>query len=96
MTYTVRAGDTLSKIAMRNGVTMAQLLQANPQVKDPNKIRVGDVINVPNEGTTEKEAQTSACSDSHSNIICRSGDWRHWKGDRGGIGKTFCEVRNWW
>jgi murein DD-endopeptidase MepM/ murein hydrolase activator NlpD len=53
MTYTVRAGDTLSKIAMRNGVTMAQLLQANPQVKDPNKIRVGDVINVPNEGTTE-------------------------------------------
>jgi murein DD-endopeptidase MepM/ murein hydrolase activator NlpD len=53
MTYTVRAGDTLSKIAMRNGVTLAQLLQANPQVKDPNKIRVGDVINVPNEATTE-------------------------------------------
>jgi murein DD-endopeptidase MepM/ murein hydrolase activator NlpD len=53
MTYTVRAGDTLSKIAMRNGVTLAQLLQANPQVKDPNKIRVGDVLNVPNEATTE-------------------------------------------
>ena len=53
MTYTVRAGDTLSKIAMRNGVTLAQLLRANPQVKDPNKIRVGDVINVPNEATTE-------------------------------------------
>ena len=53
MTYTVRAGDTLSKIAMRNGVTLAQLLQANPQVKDPNKIRVGDVINVPNDATTE-------------------------------------------
>lgn len=53
MTYTVRAGDTLSKIAMRNGVTLAELLQANPQVKDPNKIKVGDVLNVPNEGTTE-------------------------------------------
>jgi murein DD-endopeptidase MepM/ murein hydrolase activator NlpD len=53
MTYTVRAGDTLSKIAMRNGVTLAQLLQANPQVKDPNKIRAGDVLNVPNEATTE-------------------------------------------
>ena len=53
MTYTVRAGDTLSKIAMKNGVTLAQLLQANPQVKDPNKIRVGDVLNVPNEATTE-------------------------------------------
>jgi hypothetical protein len=32
---------------MRNGVTLAQLLQANPQVKDPNRISVGDVINLP-------------------------------------------------
>ena len=52
MTYTVRPGDTLSKIAMRNGVTVAQLMQANPQVTDPNKIKVGDVLNVPNGTTT--------------------------------------------
>ena len=52
MTYTVRPGDTLSKIAMRNGVSVAQLLQANPQVKDPNKIKVGDVLDVPNDTTT--------------------------------------------
>jgi murein DD-endopeptidase MepM/ murein hydrolase activator NlpD len=51
MTYSVKPGDTLSKIAMRNGVTLAQLLQANPQVKDPNKISVGDVLNLP-EGST--------------------------------------------
>ena len=57
MTYTVRAGDTLSKIAMRNGVTLAQLLQANPQVKDPNKIRVGDVINVPNDELTTENTR---------------------------------------
>ena len=49
MTYTVKAGDTLSKIAMRSGVTLPQLLQANPQIKDPNKIKVGDVVNVPDE-----------------------------------------------
>jgi LysM repeat protein len=48
MTYTVKAGDTLSKIAVRNGITLAQLLKANPQVKDPNKLRVGDVLNLPN------------------------------------------------
>jgi murein DD-endopeptidase MepM/ murein hydrolase activator NlpD len=47
MTYIVMAGDTLSKIATRNGLTLAQLLQANPQIKDPNKIKVGDVINLP-------------------------------------------------
>ena len=48
MMYTVKAGDTLSKIAARNGLSLAQLLQANPQISDPNKIRVGDVLNLPN------------------------------------------------
>ena len=47
MTYTVKPGDNLSRIAMRNGITLPQLLQANPQIKDPNKISVGDVLNLP-------------------------------------------------
>ena len=47
MTYVVKPGDTLSKIAKANGVSLAQLLQANPQIKDQNKIRVGQSINVP-------------------------------------------------
>ena len=51
MTYIVKAGDTLSKIASRNGVTLAQLMQANPQIKDPNRISVGDVINLPESAT---------------------------------------------
>jgi murein DD-endopeptidase MepM/ murein hydrolase activator NlpD len=50
MTYIVKPGDTLSRIAARNGVTLAQLLQANPQITDPNKIKVGDVINTPSDG----------------------------------------------
>jgi hypothetical protein len=54
MTYTIKAGDTLSKIAARNGLTLAQLLQANPQISDPNRISVGDVLNLPNgSGATE-------------------------------------------
>lgn len=52
MTYTVRPGDTMSKIATRNGVSVAQLLQANPQVTNPNRINVGDVLNIPNGSTT--------------------------------------------
>lgn len=54
MTYTVKPGDTLSKIAMRNGVSTTQLLEANPQITNPNNIKVGDVINVPN-GTVTTE-----------------------------------------
>lgn len=57
MTYTVRPGDTISKIAMRNGVSVAQLLQANPQVTDPNRISVGDVLNVPNGSTTTENTK---------------------------------------
>lgn len=51
MTYTVKPGDNLSRIAMRNGLTLPQLLQANPQIKDPNRISVGDVINLPDDST---------------------------------------------
>lgn len=51
MTYNVKPGDTLSKIATRNGMTLAQLLQANPQIKDPNRINVGDPINLPDSGS---------------------------------------------
>ena len=43
----VKSGDTLSGIARDNGVTLNSILRANPQIKDPNKIRVGQNVNVP-------------------------------------------------
>ena len=47
MTYTVKPGDTLSKIASRHGITLKQLLDANPQYKaNPNQLQVGDVLNL--------------------------------------------------
>ena len=51
MTYTVRAGDNLSKIAKRSGISLAQLLKANPQIKNPDKIQVGQLINLPDTST---------------------------------------------
>lgn len=42
-TYTVRAGDTLSSIAGRHLVTVAQLAGWNA-ITDPDRIRVGDVL----------------------------------------------------
>lgn len=62
MTYTVKTGDTLSRIASRNGLTLTQLLQANPQITDPNKIKVGDAINLPN-GTGATDATQPLPSD---------------------------------
>src|SRR4030095_8246830 len=47
MTYTVKPGDTLSKIAALHGITLNQLLDANPQYKaNPNQLQVGDVLNL--------------------------------------------------
>ncbi len=45
-TYTVAAGDTFLRIAKKNGVSLQQLMKANPQIKNINKIRPGWVINV--------------------------------------------------
>ena len=42
--YSVKGGDTLSQIAKRRGTTLKALLAANPQIKDPNKIRIGQKI----------------------------------------------------
>lgn len=51
MTYKIKAGDTLSKIAKRNGISLAQLLKANPQITNPDKIQVGQVVNLPDTST---------------------------------------------
>jgi len=51
MTYKVKAGDNLSKVAKRYGISLAQLLKANPQIKNPNKIKVGQAINLPDTST---------------------------------------------
>lgn len=45
--YIVAKGDTISKIARRFKVTQKELLAANPQIKNPDKIQIGDQITIP-------------------------------------------------
>ena len=45
--YIVEKGDTLWLIAKRFGVSLEELIRANPQIKDPNKIYPGNRINIP-------------------------------------------------
>lgn len=49
-TYVVQAGDTMGRIAEQLGVSLQDLLAANPQITNPDSIQVGDVINVPGAG----------------------------------------------
>lgn len=46
--YSVKAGDTLWKIASSIGVNYEQLKAANPQITNPDKIYPGMVLNIPN------------------------------------------------
>jgi LysM repeat protein len=45
--YTIKKGDTLSKIATAHGLTLDELMAANPAIKDPNKISEGQQIVIP-------------------------------------------------
>lgn len=49
-TYMVEPGDTLLTLAERLGVTLEALLEANPDIVDPNLISVGQVIRIPSAG----------------------------------------------
>ena len=49
--YTVKQGDYMSKIAKSNNITLEELQKANPQIKDFNRVFVGDIIHVPQNTT---------------------------------------------
>jgi LysM repeat protein len=45
--YVIKHGDTLTGIANRFEITLAQLLAANPWITNPNNLRAGQVITLP-------------------------------------------------
>ena len=45
--YTIKKGDILSKIAAQHGITIEELLAANPTIKNPNRISEGQQIVIP-------------------------------------------------
>jgi len=46
--YAVQKRETISYIAQKFGISSDQLLEANPDIKNPNKIKIGQKINIPN------------------------------------------------
>ena len=45
--YTVVKGDSLWKIAVKYQIGLSEIISANPQIKNPDLIYPGDIINVP-------------------------------------------------
>lgn len=44
--YEIKSGDTLSRIAGKHKISLAELIRKNPQIKDINKIMVGQIIRI--------------------------------------------------
>lgn len=75
--YIIRAGDTLSAIASRFGVTVAEIMRANPEITNPNIIYIGQAIRIPG-GTggpeippTGGESYTVRAGDTLASIALR-------------------------
>jgi LysM repeat protein len=45
--YTVKSGDSISKIAAAKGISLPDLIKANPQFKNPDLIYPGDQVIIP-------------------------------------------------
>ena len=52
---TVKSGDNLSKIARQYGLSVLDLIAANPQLVNPNLIRPGEEINIPGGPVSQRE-----------------------------------------
>lgn len=74
VTYTVKAGDTLSGIASKYGTTY-QVLASYNGISNPNVIRVGQVIKIPSGNTqvSNKEYYTVKSGDNLSTIAKKYG-----------------------
>lgn len=57
-TYTVKYGDTLSKIAAANGTTVSALLKLNPDIKNKDLIYVGQKITLSGSAAPATKAST--------------------------------------
>ena len=50
----IKKGDTLSALAKQHGTTVAELMKANPKIKDANKIYAGDDLTIPSKAKPAK------------------------------------------
>jgi LysM repeat protein len=60
----IKSGDTLSQIAQQNNTSVEALMQANPQITDPNMIVAGESLTIPPASAGAAGAATESATDS--------------------------------
>ncbi len=69
--YTVQKGDTMSKIASNNGVSLNELLVQNPQIENASLIFIGQKINIPEKTSGKLVTYTVQAGDTMYKIARR-------------------------
>jgi murein DD-endopeptidase MepM/ murein hydrolase activator NlpD len=69
----VRSGDTLLSIAQRFGLTIGQLMAANPTISDPDRIRVGQVLVIPPPGAPDTGPRNASFTDGSDDALDEEG-----------------------
>ena len=81
--YEVKRGDTLFEIAESMGVEMSALLDANPQITNPDVIEVGDKLSMPTGASPEAAYKMAlkAANAALDKAASVGGEWRdsRWK-----------------
>ena len=76
--YTVQKGDTLRAIAKKYGCTVDEIVEANSElIKNPNLIRVGWELKIPQKGEAGADNTSGAASQDNTNTgvyIVKKGD----------------------
>jgi LysM repeat protein len=54
--HRIKSGETLAGIARQNGISLGVLLAANPEIQDPDHIRVDQVIVIPSQSVPALES----------------------------------------
>ncbi|WP_233277403.1 LysM peptidoglycan-binding domain-containing protein [Paenibacillus durus] len=49
--HTVKQGDTLWKLSKAWGIQLKDMIGANPQLKNPDVLKIGDIVNIPKKAT---------------------------------------------
>lgn len=57
--HTVVSGDTMWKLAVKHEIGVSEIIEANPQISDPNLIYPGQVLNIPqiSDSVTDYESE---------------------------------------
>lgn len=72
--YSVKSGDNLYKIAKSNGLSLDELLVANPEIKNPSSIFIGQEINIPINKEEEKKVYNLKALNKKEAEINKSGN----------------------